>query len=136
MQLNPYLTFKGQTEAAFKFYERVLGGKIEAMMRVSETPAKEEMPAETHNSIMHASMKIGESRLMASDVQADQFEATKGISVALHVTDPAEAERVFHGLAENGTVTMPIQETFWAKRFGMLTDQFGTPWLVNCSKEG
>jgi PhnB protein len=136
MQLNPYLVLNGQCEAAFKFYEKALGGKIEAMMRFGESPAREHTPAKWHDKIMHASMKVGDSVLMASDSTPDRPEEMKGMSVALHPKEPAEAERIFHALAEKGNVIMPIQETFWAKRFGMLVDQFGTPWMVNCSKEG
>jgi PhnB protein len=134
MHLNPYLTFKGQCEAAFKFYEKVLGGKIEGIMRFGESPAREHMPANLHNTVMHASLKLGDSVLMGSDPPPERYEPSKGISVALHIEEPAEAERAFNALAEKGTVTMPIQETFWAHRFGMLVDQFGTPWMVNCSK--
>jgi PhnB protein len=135
MQINPYLLFDGQCEAAFKFYEKALGGKIEAMMPFGEQPGSEKVPPELKKKIMHASLKVGDHQLMASDCPPGQFEPMKGMSVALHVKEPAEAERVFHALAEKGKVTMPIQETFWAHRFGMLVDQFGTPWMVNCSKK-
>ena len=82
---------------------------------------------------MHARLAVGDEVLMGSDSPpGQQYEVIKGISVALNVNDPAEAERVFNALAENGTIQMPIQSTFWAARFGMLTDQFGVPWMVNC----
>ena len=83
---------------------------------------------------MHARMTVGDKMLMASDAPPDRYEAMKGIMVTLGIDEPGEAERIFHALSENGTVQMPIQETFWARRFGMLVDQFGTPWMVNCEK--
>ena len=133
MQLNPYLTFNGQCEAAFKFYERVLGGKIEAMMTFGSSPMAEQTSPEWRNKIMHARMTVGDQVLMASDAPPDRHEAMKGIMVTLGIDDP-EAERIFRALADKGTVQMPIQETFWAARFGMLTDQFGTPWMINCEQ--
>jgi PhnB protein len=134
MQLNPYLTFNGQCEAAFKFYEKVLGGKIEAMMTYGSSPIAEQMPSDWRNKIMHARMTVGDKMLMASDAPPDRCEAMKGIMVTLGIDEPGEAERIFHALSESGTVQMPLQETFWARRFGMLVDQFGTPWMVNCEK--
>jgi PhnB protein len=134
MQLNPYLTFNGDCETAFKFYERSLGGKIVAMMSHEGTPAEEHVPAAWRKKIMHARLTVGDMLLMGSDAPPDRYEQPKGISVTLGVTDPKEADRVFGALAEEGTVQMPIQETFWAKRFGMLVDRFGIPWMVNCEK--
>jgi PhnB protein len=134
MQLNPYLTFNGQCEAAFKFYEKVLGGKIEAMMTFGSSPMAEQSAPELRDKIMHARLSVGDKMLMASDAPPDRYEAMKGIMVTLGIDDPGEAERIFHALSDKGTVQMPIQETFWALRFGMLVDQFGTPWMVNCEK--
>jgi PhnB protein len=135
MQMNPYLTFKGQCEAAFKFYEKVLGGKIVAMMPHEGTPAADHVPAEWRSKIMHARLVLDDDRvLMGSDAPPGMQEEMKGFSVTLGVDKPADAERIFHALAEDGTVRMPIQETFWATRFGMLTDRFGTPWMINCEK--
>jgi PhnB protein len=134
MQLNPYLTFNGNCETAFKFYEKVLGGKILAMMPHEGTPAAGHVPAEWRKKIIHARMTIGEQLLMASDAPPDRYEPMKGFSVNITVKDPAEADRIFAALSESGTVKMAIQETFWAVRFGMLVDQFGTPWMVNCEK--
>jgi PhnB protein len=136
MKINPYLTFNGTAEAAFKFYERVLNGKIIAMMPFAETPACEHVPADFRDKIMHASLQVGEQRIMASDNNpAFPYEGIKGSSVALHFTDIAEAERVFKQLSDGAqAITMPMQETFWAPRFGMLTDRFGVPWIINCEK--
>ena len=136
MQLNPYLMFNGQCEAAFKFYAKVLGGKIEAMFPHEGTPAEGHVPAEWRKKIMHARMTVGDKALMGSDAPPLHQENMKGFSVSLGVDTPAEAERIFHALAEKGEVRMPIQETFWAQRFGMLVDQFGTPWMINCEQRG
>jgi PhnB protein len=134
MQLNAYLTFNGNCEAAFKFYEKVLGGRIEAMFPHKGTPAEGHVPAEWQDKIMHARMTVGDTVLMASDAPPNFQEPMKGFSVSIQIKTPAEAERVFHALAEGGEVRMPIQETFWAQRFGMLTDKFGTPWMINCER--
>ena len=134
MQLNPYLFFNGNCEAAFKFYEKVLGGKIEAMLPHEGTPAAEHVPPEWRNKIMHARLSVGDKVLMGSDAPPDHYEAMKGFSVTLGIDRPADAERIFHALAEKGTVRLPIQKTFWAARFGMLVDQFGTPWMINCEQ--
>ncbi len=134
MQLNPYLMFDGRCEAAFKFYEKVLGGKIEAMMTYGSSPMAEQTSPEWRNKVMHARMTVGDKMLMASDAPPDRYEAMKGFSVTISVDDPVEAERIFHALSEKGTVQMPIQKTFWAARFGMLVDQFGTPWMINCEQ--
>ncbi len=132
MQLNPYLNFNGQCEAAFRFYEKCLGGKIVEMLTHGGSPIADQIPKEMHDRILHARLTIGDKVLMGSDCPAGQYDAPKGFAVTLGIGNPTEAERVFHALAENGSVQMPIQKTFWAIRFGMLTDQFGTPWMINC----
>jgi PhnB protein len=134
MQLNPYLMFDGKCEAAFRFYEQALGGRIVAMTAYADTPAAQHMPSEMRGKIIHARLVVGDTILMGSDAPADRHERMQGFSVTLNSDTPEEAERVFGALAANGTITMPIQETFWARRFGMLTDRFGTPWMINCEK--
>jgi len=132
MQVNPYLTFNGNCEAAFKFYEKVLGGKIDAMMQHEGTPAAEHVPAEWRKKIMHAKLTVDDKILMGSDAPPDHYEPMKGFSVTLGIDKPAEAERIFKALSEKGSVRMPLEKTFWADRFGMVVDQFGTPWMINC----
>jgi PhnB protein len=134
MQMNPYLTFNGQCEAAFKFYEKCLGAKIVMMMMHEGTPAAEHVPAEWRNKILHARLQIGDQVMMGSDAPPDRDEQPKGFSVSLNLDDPAEADRIFDALAEQGTVRMPIQKTFWAIRFGTLVDRFGIPWMINCEE--
>ena len=135
MQLNPYLFFNGQCEAAFKFYEQCLGGKIVAMFSHAGTPAEGQVPANWRDKIIHARMLVGDEALMGSDAPPEHYEQTKGFSVSLSIDDPAQAERVFNALAEKGTVKMPFQRTFWAVGFGMLVDRFGIPWMINCEKD-
>ena len=132
MSLSPYLFFDGQCEAAFQRYAQVFGGQIVTMLTHAETPMAAQTPPEWQKAIIHARMNIGGTFLMGGDAPPEHFAKMQGFSVAYNVTDPAEAERIFHALAENGTVSMPIAETFWAVRFGMLTDQFGTPWMISC----
>jgi PhnB protein len=134
MDLNTYLSFDGNCAAAFRFYERVLGGKILMTMCYGDMPGCTEMSADIKAKVAHVRMQLGDKLLMGSDSPPGRFEKPKGFHVNIGVTDPAEADRLFGALSENGTVTMPIQETFWAARFGMLVDQFGTPWMINCEK--
>lgn len=130
--MNPYLLFNGDCEAAIKFYEKSLGGKVEAMFTHEGTPMEKMVPAEWRKKIIHARLALGDKVLMASDCPPDRYVKPQGFSVNLDCKTPAEAERVFSALAENGSVQMPLQETFWAARFGMVTDRFGTPWMINC----
>lgn len=134
MQLNPYLMFDGRCEAAFAFYAQCLGGEIVAMITNGESPVADEVPSERHDKILHARLVLGDQVLMGSDAPPEHHEEPQGFSVTLGVDDPVEAERIFGALAEDGTVRMPLQETFWAVRFGMLVDRFGIPWMVNCER--
>jgi PhnB protein len=103
-------------------------------MTFGGSPMEDRAPAEWRDKIMHARLTVGANVLMGSDAPPDRYEPMKGITVSIGVDDPAEAERIFHALAEGATVQMPIQQTFWAARFGMLTDRFGTPWMINCEQ--
>jgi PhnB protein len=134
MRLIPCLTFNGQCEAAFKFYEQCLGGRIVTMMPHAGSPMEEHVPPEWRSKILHASLIVGDQELMGSDAPPDRYEEPKGFSVSLHVKGPADAERAFYALAEGGTVKMPLQQTFWTVRFGMLVDRFGIPWMFNCEQ--
>jgi len=134
LQLNPYLIFNGQCEAAFKFYEKCLGGKIEATMTHGDSPMSQQVPEEWRKKIMHARMTVGDVVLMGSDAPPDHYQAPQGFSLSIGAKDPAEAERIFNELAQNGKVQMPLQKTFWAVRFGMVVDRFGIPWMVNCEQ--
>ena len=131
MQSNTYLFFDGECKAAFKFYEQCLGGKIDEMMTYGDAPMSEEIPSEQRDRIMHANLTVGGMVLMGSDTPPDDFQKPQGFSVHLQFDDLVKAERIFQKLAENGTVKMPFQETFWSTRFGMLVDRFGTPWMID-----
>lgn len=134
MRLSAYLNFNGQCETAFRFYEQLLGGKIETMMTHEGTPIADKVPAEWRKKIMHASMAVDGQVLMGSDAPPEHYSKPQGFSVSLEITNPEEAERIYHALADGGTVRMPLQQTFWALRFGMLVDRFGTPWIINCAQ--
>ena len=134
MQLNPYVTFNGEAEAAFKFYEQLLGGKITFSMTWGEMPGADQFPVETHKLIMHATLSVGDQVLMGADSPPGRYEKPKGMNVSLHLKDIAECERIFNSLAEDGTVTMPFGKTFWTTGFGMCVDRFGIPWMVNCEQ--
>jgi PhnB protein len=134
MQLSPYLTFNGQCEAAFRFYEKCLGGKIVAMFPHRGSPVADKTPPEWLDKIMHARLTVGDNLLMGSDAPPEHYQKPQAFEVTLNPDDPAEADRIFQALSENGTVRMPIQKTFWAVRFGTLVDQFGIPWMINCEQ--
>ncbi|MEG5173719.1 VOC family protein [Microcoleus sp. B3-D7] len=104
---------------------------MDEMMTYGDAPMSEEIPSEQRDRIMHANLTVGGMVLMGSDTLRDGFKKPQGFSVNLQFDDRVEAERIFQNLAENGTVKMPFQETFWSTRFGMLVDRFGTPWMIN-----
>jgi PhnB protein len=132
MQLNPMLTFNGQCEAAFKFYEQCLGGKIQTIMTWGESPMAEQVPSEWRDRIIHVSLMLGEAALLGGDAPPDRYEKPQGLAVTIQVKDAAEGERIFNELAEKGTVQMPFQKTFWSSGFGVCVDRFDIPWMVNC----
>jgi PhnB protein len=136
MQLNPYLTFDGQCEAAFNYYADVLRGRIAMKQTYGESPAAEHVSPSARDKMIHMRLEIGDQVLMGSDCPPENpYEGIKGNSVSLNVASIAEAERIWKALSKNGSVTMPFQQTFWAARFGMCTDQFGVPWMVNCEQD-
>ena len=134
MQLNPHLSFNGQCQKAFKFYQQCLGGNIQTMMTHGDSPMADQVPSEWRDKILHATLIVGETALMGADVPPDSYKEPRGFSITIQINDPADAERIFGALSEGGTVTMPLQETFWAARFGMVVDRFGIPWMVNCGQ--
>jgi PhnB protein len=139
MKLNPYLLFDGSCEQAFKFYEQTLGAKVESLMRYDQAPkqpgaAECQTPAGFEQKVLHAQIVIAGELVMASDAPAGFYQKPQGIRLTVNVDKPAEAERLFHALAEGGSVQMPIGKSFFAERFGMLTDRFGIPWMVSCQQ--
>jgi PhnB protein len=120
MKLNPRisLAFDGQCEAAFKFYERCLDGRIVNLLTWGQSPMASAAPPEWGGKIMHATLAIGEILITGGDVPPSQYQRPQGFSMLLGVDDPEDTERVFHGLAKDGVVTVPVQETFWSVRYG------------------
>ena len=135
MQLITYLGFGGDCEEAFRYYEKHLGGKIEMLVRYSDGPEPGQFPKEKQNRIMHVRMSIGEAVLMGGDTPQDTFQKPHGFSVNIQVDDIKDGERIFNALAYGGTTMMPFAQTFWAERFGMCIDRFGTPWMVNAGSQ-
>jgi PhnB protein len=134
MDFVTYLSFDGQCEAAFKHYEKVFGGKILMMVKNADAPPGTPITHGTENRIMHARLEAGGRLLMGGDAPPQYVSKPQGFCVSVQVDSPAEAERIFGELAKGGNINMPIAETFWAQRFGMLIDKFGIPWMVNCEK--
>jgi PhnB protein len=128
------LFFDGQCEAAFRFYERCLGGKITFLLTWGESPMAKDAPPEWGSKILHASLTVGDTVFAGADTLPQQYEQPRGFNVMLGLSDPTDAERLYHALAEDGTVTVPLQETFWALRYGCVTDRFGIPWTINCGR--
>jgi PhnB protein len=134
MKIQSYLHFNGQCAEAFAFYEKALGGKISFAMTYGDSPMKDETPPELLGKIMHTSLDVGDQRLMGCDAPPHMYEKPQGYRISIGVDTPEEADRVFTALAAGGDIKMPIQETFWARRFGMVDDKYGMPWMVNCEK--
>lgn len=132
MQINPYLNFDGNCAEAMRFYQKALGGKLD-MMPFAGSPMESDIPAGYRERIMHACLATaGGPSLMASDTGPwAPYEAPKGIQVTLNYDSAAEGKKAFDALSQGGKVMMPLQKTFWAEAFGMFTDRFGTPWMVN-----
>ena len=130
--MTPYLSFAGQCEEAFKFYEANLGGQLGLIFRYGESPMADQAPPDWHDKLMHGNVTVCGQALMGGDLPPDRYEAPKGFSLSLQLSDTSEAERVFSALSEGGKITLPLEKTFWAARFGMVVDRFGIPWMINC----
>jgi len=132
MEVNPYLNFNGNCEEAFNFYAKTFNGKILFKITHGETPEGHRNP-EFKDKIMHATLQIGDRVIMGSDAPPQYYSKPQGVYVSLNVKEVSESERIYNALAENANkVELPLQETFWAERFGMLTDRYGIPWMINC----
>jgi|SRR5579872_6325 len=136
MRISPYLSFNGQCEEAFRLYESCLRGTISFMMTYGDSPIAEQTPPEFHKWVMHVTLEAGGQVLQGADALPQHYQKPRGISVSIDINGTAEAERIFAVLAEGGAVQMPLQQTFWALRFGMVIDRFGIPWLINCGNPG
>ena len=136
-QLEPYLFFNGNCAEAMHFYETVLGGKVEMMMKASEAPGGMEKPGSKADGILHAAISVDGQRLLASDwMSPDPYPGINGVSLSLVYQTVDEATRRFNALANGGTVQMPLSNTFWVESFGMLKDKYGVAWMVSGGKQG
>jgi PhnB protein len=136
MELNAYVSFKGDCEEAFKCYEEILGAKMGLVFRYADSPMADVVPDGWATKIMHGSVTIAGQRLEGADVPPDRYESPKGFSLSINVPTAGEAERLFERLAEEGRVVYAIEKTFWSERFGMVVDRFGVPWMINCENRG
>jgi PhnB protein len=134
-QIDTYLFFDGNCAEAMRFYEKALGGKLEAMMTQADAPPSAGVPPGSPERILHASLALGERRLMASDTMAgDSYAGMHGFAIALSYPSVDEAKKAFAALSEGGKVNMPMGPTFWVESFGMLADRFDIGWMVSGGK--
>ena len=132
MKVQSYLTFGGRCEEALEFYKKAAGAEVTALMRWKESPdTSMKPPAGFEEKIMHANFNIGETQIMADDGMSEKAAEFKGITLSIGVSNDSEAERIFTALSAGGSVQMPLAKTFWTSSFGMFTDKFGVPWMVN-----
>ena len=133
MQIEPYLFFEGRCEEAVEFYRRALGAEIGALMRYKESPEPHQpgtLPPGSENKVMHALIKIGDTKVMVSDGRCSGKPAFQGFALTITAPDVAQADRMFAALADGGQVQMALAKTFFAPRFGMVSDRFGVPWMI------
>ena len=129
--LTPFLNYNKQCAEAFRFYHQLLGGEL-TVQTYGDHPMKEQLPREMHDTVMRAHLVLDGAVLMGCDVRPGVTVRPEGFEVALGVSDPGEAERIYAALGEGGEVTMPLQPAPGAQRFGMVTDRYGIPWMVSC----
>ncbi len=136
MKLRTYLNYGGNCEQAFRFYEQHLGAKITMLSRFGEQPGIGDIPPERRNQVLHARMTLGDTELLASDAPPDRFQPMRSVYLSLSVASNEEAERIYGLLSEGGEIFMPMGETFFAPRFAMLRDRFGTSWMIIHERAG
>jgi PhnB protein len=136
MQIEPRISliFNGECDAAFTLYQQCLGGTVTFRLAWGDSPMADQAPPEWRDKILHATLTLGGTALSGADVLS--YQRPQGFQVQLNLDDVAEAERIFTQLAEGGEVTVPLQQTFWAQRFGAVVDRFGVPWSINCGEQG
>jgi PhnB protein len=135
METQPYLFFEGRCEEAIEFYRKTVGAEVVMLMRFRDSPEPAKCGSATGEKVMHASLRIGESTIMASDGRCEGPASFQGFSLSLTVANDAEARRLFSALGEGGQVRMPLQKTFFASSFGMLADRFGVMWMIYVASE-
>ncbi len=134
MQASAHLLFQGRCREAFDFYAQTFGGRIAFAMTFGESAAAGQTPPGMRDQIIHMRLEFGNQAIMGCDAPPERYLKPQGFTVLLTVPEPAAAEHVFVALAHAGSITMPFAQTFWAYRFGMCTDRFGIPWMVNCEQ--
>jgi PhnB protein len=135
MQIQPYLFFEGRCQEAVDFYRRAVGAEVTALMRYKESPDPGMIQPGSEDKVMHASFRVGETTVMASDGRCGGAPSFQGFALSLTVSKESEAERLFGALVEGGQVIMPLTKTFFSPRFGMTTDRFGVSWMVYVAPE-
>jgi PhnB protein len=130
VQLHTYLNYGGNCEEAFKFYEQHLGGKITMMMRHADPPDGQNVPPGWGQAVLHARIELGGTALLGADIPPDRFQPIRSAYLSLTLDSDGEADRVFALLSDGGQIFMPMQDTFFASRFAMLRDRFGTSWML------
>ena len=130
MNVQPYLSFEGRAQEAIDFYKSAIGAQVDMVMHFRDAPPEMQMSPESKDKIMHAAFRVGDTQIMASDGQCSGKTSFSGIALTLNATSDAEAEKLFNALAKGGKVNMPMSETFFAHRFGMVADKFGVGWMV------
>lgn len=133
MKIGIHLHFKGQCQRAFEFYRELFGGSI-TMLTYGESPAAKHVPVEFHDKVVHASFSIFGSEIAGADVLPDQYEQPKGFQLLLQVDSSAQAKILFNGLSAGGEIIMPLDKTFWSPCYGIVKDQFGISWELNCTE--
>ena len=131
MKFISYLNFNGTCREAFEFYAKTLKGEILAMHTHENVPAEHQISPEWKDKIMNAHLRVGDQELMGSDSPPQWFKGVEGFYVSIQIEDEKEGQRIFNALSDGGAVQVPFEPTFWAKRFAMLRDRFGTPWMIN-----
>ncbi len=135
MKIEPRISliFNGQCEAAFTLYRQCLGGTV-TRLTWGDSPMADQAPVEWREKILHTTLTVGGTEISGGDVLPGQYERPQGFQVQLNLDDAAAAERIFTLLADGGRITVPLQQTFWAQRFGAVVDRFGIPWGINCGE--
>src|SRR5882724_895037 len=136
MQVQPYLFFDGRCEEAIEFYRRAIGAEVTMLMRFKDAPEPGMSPPDAGDKVMHSSLRIGDTMVLASDGRCGGKPSFQGFSLSLTAADDAEADRLFGALADGGQVQMPLGKTFFSSRFGMVADRFGVGWMVYVAPSG
>jgi PhnB protein len=137
MNVQPYLSFEGRCDEALEFYKGAIGAKVDMLMRFKEAPGDQQamMSPESKDKVMHVAFKIGDTQVLASDGRCTGKASFSGVNLTLNADNDAHAEKLFAALSKGGQVQMPLSETFFATRFGMLADKFGVGWMVLAAKD-